>query len=621
MIKYRKSSLFFVALMFFCGVVLPVIARGDNDTEDGNKSNASSRVGTIIGSVRDSAGRPVASAVVSLLRDAAGEEVVRQTRSDQDGSFAVRTAPGRYILRVVAEGFTTAAFTNVEVGASAELIYRFDLIPAGRGRTAPEQVNNRNDSRFTLRSAHRRRSIFQVDQEEDADLELALERAAAEQNEAIVAAREESTLNGGNLGRPRGLVETYYVASGAGFAPYSGVNFALVAPARTNLDFVLAGQTGTSVAPQRLEATARARLSERHRLSVGVAATRLPVRRGLRINTAAEENNLIRPARASINSLANVDRLAQISARAIEEWALPNGVVVILGFDYARFLGAGDADAFMPRFGLQFDVNARTRLRAAYAPGGEETRVETIPGSENCAVSFNEPTSRAVVFDGEQHAVVERNQRLEFGIERVLDEHSSVEATVFFDTTDGRGIGLLNLPMSAFAGDTGMSSVVEQQGTARGMRVVYARRLTSAIRASAGYSFGRGQRLASTIDLIDAQDLEPDEIFQNGFFQTAAAEVDADVREGTRVRAIVRFSSRAAVFAIDPFAGRLALYDPSLSFLVTQELPTFGLPVRAEAILDARNLLDAGASVEEGDTILIVGTTRRSLRGGIAVRF
>jgi len=75
------------------------------------------------------------------------------------------------------------------------------------------------------------------------------------------------------------------------------------------------------------------------------------------------------------------------------------------------------------------------------------------------------------------------------------------------------------------------------------------------------------------------------------------------------------------VFAIDPFAGRLGVYDPSLSIQVMQELPSFGLPVRAEAILDARNLLDAQTSSENGEVLTFFGNGRRSVRGGISVRF
>jgi hypothetical protein len=213
---------------------------------------------------------------------------------------------------------------------------------------------------------------------------------------------------------------------------------------------------------------------------------------------------------------------------------------------------------------------------------------------------------------------MERSRRFEFGVERVIDNESSFEATAFFDTTSNRGVGLLSTPISAFSGENGAAliSVANQQGAARGMRVVYTRRVSRILSASAGYSFGRGQRLSSE------GITNPAELFQSGFFQSAALQMGADLGTGTRVRTVFRFSPKATVFAIDPFAGRLAVYDPSLSIMVTQELPTFGLPLRAQAILDARNLLDAQAGTEDSETILTVGSgARRSVRGGISVRF
>ena len=214
--------------------------------------------------------------------------------------------------------------------------------------------------------------------------------------------------------------------------------------------------------------------------------------------------------------------------------------------------------------------------------------------------------------------MLERTHRLEFGIERVLDNSSNVEATAFFDTTSGRGVGLLSMPGSAFSGSSASDAflhVANQQGSSRGMRVVYTRRLNRVWTASAGYALGRGQRLAA------AGFSTPAELFEGGLFQTAALQLGAAFDSGTQVRTVLRFSPEATVFAIDPFAGRLGVYDPSLSIQVTQELPSFGLPLRAEAILDARNLLDAQTSSENGDVLTFVGTNRRSVRGGISVRF
>jgi hypothetical protein len=75
------------------------------------------------------------------------------------------------------------------------------------------------------------------------------------------------------------------------------------------------------------------------------------------------------------------------------------------------------------------------------------------------------------------------------------------------------------------------------------------------------------------------------------------------------------------VFAIDPFQGRLAIYDPSLSILVTQNLPTMGLPFHAEAMVDARNLFGFSTGVAGDDGLIKLNGQGRALRGGILVRF
>jgi hypothetical protein len=173
------------------------------------------------------------------------------------------------------------------------------------------------------------------------------------------------------------------------------------------------------------------------------------------------------------------------------------------------------------------------------------------------------------------------------------------------------------MPLSAFANDNGAAllNVANQEGAAHGIRVVYTRRISRILSASAGYSFGRGQELS-------AQGLtNPAALFSDGFFQTAAMQLNASLSTGTRICTVFRFSPGATVFAIDPFAGRLAVFDPSLSILVTQDLPTFGLPVHAEAVIDARNLLDTQVSTDDGEMLMLFNGMRRSVRGGISVRF
>lgn len=553
-------------------------------------------VATITGSVKDNQGNPLSGALVSLFKEGANK-VVKQAKTGSDGSFEAKISPGRYGIRAIAEGFNAVVFESVEVRASQELVYRFNLEPIGSGKTLPERRRDRDDVRWVLRSSHTTRSIFQAQEGEDEDLRAVLGITDETPTRPTISDNTEPNESSpNNAQRPVGVVESYFASNSYG-APYLGLNFAVSTPTTDNLELVIAGQTGVGTnAPERLHATGKMRVGDRHQLAMSAG--------GVRMNSAIWTPD------------SEDHPFGQFSLRAVDEWIVRDGVVVVLGLDYSRFIGAGGAYSITPRIGLQFDANARTRIKAAFAPGGGEDQIQSFAGFEGTQIAFNESGNRPVAFvDGE--AVLERSHRLEFGVERVIDNDSSVEATAFFDTTAGRGVGLLSTPMSAFSGATGETfiSVANQQGRSRGMRVVYTRRLSKQWTASAGYSFGQGQRL-SALGIT-----EPGDLFTNGFFQSAALQLGAGFDTGTRVRTVLRFSPDATVFAIDPFAGRLGVYDPSLSIQVTQDLPSFGLPVRAEAVIDARNLLDSQIFTDNGEILAQLLMGRRSVRGGISVRF
>lgn len=569
-------------------------------------ATASRRLGTVTGLVRDSKGQPLAGALIRFLREGAGV-IEKQTSTAQDGTFTARIAPGKYLLTAVAEGFNSVSFNSVQVNPSDEISYRFNLEPLGRGRTAPERRADRNDPKWKLRSAANARSIFQQNGTQDASAEIASDAIAqatspdakdsdssSEQTDADATGAAIAYSSTDSRTRTHGVVETY-----SGFdagTSYVGTNFAVATPATDGLNLVFAGQFATN-GLARLETTGRFRANDRHRVSLTLGGATMPV--------------------LAPNSSAFGNSLSQLSVRAVDEWIVKDGIVVVMGLDYSRFLGARSSrGSLTPRIGFAYDANARTRLHAAYAPGASSRSQQSAATLEGGQINFPDASAQTVALvDG--RAVTERSHRLEFGIERVIDNASSVEATAFFDATDGRGVGLMRLPVSGFSGANGaqLLQIANQQGAARGLRVVYTRRVSPFLKTSAGYSFGRGQELAA-LNLAS----NPNDAFRNGFFQTVAAQVDSSFNTGTRIQTVLRFSPRASVFAIDPFAGQLAVFDPSLSILVTQELPTFGLPVRAQAIIDARNLFDVASSAD-GETLTIVGLNRRSVRGGISLRF
>jgi hypothetical protein len=570
--------------------LLALISLSADPIEAGSSSKT---LATISGIVTDNKGKPLAEALVSLVREGAVKQSVKHTLTDRQGKFVAKVTPGRYGIKAIASGFNEVAFAAVDVKAAQELVYKFNLEPVGYGNTLPERRRDRDDVKWTLRSVHTRRSIFQAGEGEDATVKAVTD--AENTTTDIAAGTSPEPLRQGYSPRAHGVIENYFASNGFA-SSYVGFNFAVSTPISDQVELIFAGQTGTDDAPERLEATARFRMGDRHKVGVTAGGARY--------------------ATPIWTGRGDEDLAGQVSLRAVDEWIVRDGIVIVMGLDYSRFIGAGGAQSFTPRFGVQFDANARTRVKAAFASGGDEDGIQSVATFENEQVVFRRQALRPVAFvDGQ--AVLERSHRLEFGIERVLDNSSNVEATAFFDTTSGRGVGLMSFPTSAFSGDAGevFASVANQQGSSRGVRVVYTRRLNRVWTASAGYAFGRGQRLSA------AGFASPAELFENALFQTAALQLGAGFHSGTQVRTVFRFSPEATVFAIDPFAGRLGVYDPSLSIQVTQDLPSFGLPVRAEAILDARNLLDAQMASDNGEFMTFVGNSRRSVRGGISVRF
>ena len=365
-------------------------------------------------------------------------------------------------------------------------------------------------------------------------------------------------------------------------------------PINENSEIVFAGQTGIGKnAPDRFEINLKFRPNEKHEL---------------RLNTA-----LANAGRVEIND--REETLGQFSLQALDAWRVREGIVVVYGIDYSRFIGAGDDFSVSPRFGFQFDVDSKTRIRSAFTSQTEEQSWQKVIELEDTQVVFRDNTAVQDFVIENGAPLMRKSSRLEFGIERVLDNQSSVEANVFFDTVSSRGVGLVNLPINALNSNGFDDFVANQQGRARGVRVVYNRRLNGTFSTAAGYAFGNGQKLSGK------PITNPAEIFEDDMFQTVFGQLTADFDTGTRVKTIFRFSPEATVFAIDPFQGRLAIYDPSLSVLITQSLPNLGLPFRAEAIVDARNLFDSqtGTNSEEGSLKLTSG--RRILRGGISVRF
>jgi len=582
---FKRSNNFLTPVLVLLAVLSTVFATAPIALAEPIVEKTGS-LGIIKGMVRDNGGSPIADATVAIFR-VGTSKLLKQVRSARDGSFLARILPGTYTVLAVAEGFNPVTVAEIEVGLASQLNYGFKLERSGGGNTLPEKRLDRNNPKWVIRSAQTSRSIYQnregpVPADENGNLDSSVEEILE-----VDDSGEEGAKRSGQT-----VVESYFAGSDSG--THAGVNFATLVPLTENAEIVFAGQAGVGKhSPQRLETQLKFRPSDTHQI---------------RLNTSF----------GSIGSIGIDDDekfLSQFSVQALDEWKVRDGVILVFGLDYSRFVGAGDDYSLSPRLGMQFDIDAKTRFRTAYTTQTEDRTWSRAIELEDSQVLFREPVSVRdfVVESGKPR--MNRSSRFEFGIERVLDNKSSIEMNAFFDMTLGRGVGMTSLPFDALDSAGFSEFTGNQQGNAQGLRIVYTRRLNGRFSTSAGYSFGSGQKLS------DEAVSNPAELFQNDLFHSFFGQFEADLRTGTNVKTIFRLSPQATVFAIDPFQGRLAIYDPSLSIMVTQNLPNLGLPFHAEAVVDARNLFgfQTGVLGEEGS--LRINSQQRALRGGILVRF
>ncbi|MCU0238711.1 MAG: carboxypeptidase regulatory-like domain-containing protein [Pyrinomonadaceae bacterium] len=546
---------------------LPLATKTQAKTISKKERNA---FGVIRGVVRDENGKGIAKSVIAIFH-ATTSKMMKKIQSSSDGSFMAKLMPGTYTVVALAEGFNSDVATNVQVNRSTEISYGFKLEKSGSGNTLAEKKNDRNSTKWRIRAAQKSRSIYQ-NQETKQPIEETISANVEEETE--IKRKSQS------------IVETYFATNGK--ENYQSVNFATLQPLGENAEIVIAGQTEISkVAPQRLETTVKFRPNQKNQIRASASVAKI--------------------------GRVNNKELGQLSFQASNEFKIKDGVVFVYGLDYSRFIGAGNDDSFNPRLGFQFDVDSKTRVTTSFTTQTQESSWSKAIELEDTSVVFREPvSSQNIAVSDEQKPVMSKARRLEFGIERVLDNRSNIEATAFFDTVVGRGIGLVNLPINFL---DSQEFTTTQNGNTQGVRVVYTRRINKTFTASAGYAFGKGQKLS------DEAISNPANALKNTYFQTLVGQINANLSGGTKVNTIFRFSPQATIFAIDPFQGRLAIYDPSLSVIVTHPLPNLGLPFRATATIDARNLFEFQTGVNGELGSIKLNTQNRVLRGGISVKF
>ena len=575
----------------------------------GHTVSAATALAFVTGAVKDDAGAPLAGAVVAVLEAQYRGKELKSVKTDAQGRFIAGIAPGAYRLRVAAEGFLPKLLP-ILLDRPVNQTYNFTL---KRTDTLVQKRGDSDDYRWIGRSVPRH--VLNFD-----------EAAPAPNNDTKVEATHDS------LTAPRpamhGMVQLLAAGSsartGVSGQSFFGTNFALAGSFGGNLEMAVIGQRGVgNLAPQRLAAYATLRPRSDHQVTASIGYGQVALaNKGDALNAVTSPNTV--PLAANFAPRAR--SLDQVSVSATDEWQVFQPLLVIYGFDYSRFISSAAAqqESVLPRIALQYTPTAKWRMSAAVTPRTSNS-TESF-STENLKAPFETQTNEAVLA---ADPLLDRSRRFETGIERIFEDGAaSLEASVFYDVVSGHGVGVLALPLEASPQtQAGMQQVAQHvaamNGAARGARMMYARHFNEHVTASVGYSYGYGSRFShQALDTITPT-LTPARMFNRGFFQVATAKLDLDFtnRTGTRVSTVVRLSPSAVVFAIDPFAGRMSVYDPNINIYVTQELPSFGLPLRWEALVDLRNLLNQSLGVEDGTAQIIAARAQRSVRGGLAFRW
>ncbi|MBO0859016.1 MAG: TonB-dependent receptor [Chloracidobacterium sp.] len=592
----------------------------NNSASGGLAAEAAPALAFVTGTVRDEGGKPLIGATVAVLESKLGGKEVKSALTDAQGRFLAGVSPGVYLLRAAAEGFIPKRSISLVIDRQSKTNYDFALRSKD---TLVQKRGDSNDYRWIWASVPRPVTNFDNRAEEE-PVEMPDDVA---ERKSFLAARSSFH------GLAQFLAVTSNAPAGVSAPDFFGTNFAVSGSLGGNFEIALIGQRGVGdLAPQRLAAVATVRPASAHQLTAMIDYGRIGISKALSPETgvvfdadggAGAQRRNGRTANAASGSDRSL--LDQISVSATDSWQVFRPLLLIYGFDYSRFVGEmNDRDSVLPRIAVQYSPSSKVRVNAAVTPGSDQ-RLNSPDGfnSENIQASFE--SSPAEVANTSDSPIIDRSQRFEVGVERALGKgDTSIEGSVFYDLISGHGVGLLALPLEASPETQVTLQQVAQQitamnGAARGVRVMLNRRLNSHMTASAGYSFGRGSRLNDE----PISQLSPSELFKDGFFHVATAKLDLDLTErtGTRVSTVIRLSPSAVVFAIDPFAGRMSVYDPNINIYVTQELPSFGLPGRWEALVDIRNLLNQGLGVEDGGLQLARAFAGRTVRGGLAFRW
>lgn len=548
-------------VLSLCGLTLAVLAVPVMTAQA--RTVDSKKLCTVSGVVTDEKGAPVVGALISVLRDGESKEIIATAKSDRDGKFsAIKILPGVYRLIAVANGFQTAVSEKAELLLERPAILNFALRPAVEAGKSTGIDPVKYQSR-------RNRSIFNAKEKEG--------------QEAGVASLFADT---------HGFVSFGGQSNAFGGGPMTAYTMEITQPVTESLEIGSAIQGDASGGtPQFMIGAIRFR-TDRHTINGRLTSEKVAV---------------------SAPAMASFSRLTRTEVRVADTWAVTEALNLVYGFEYSRVEGAPDA-TFLPRLTANWKPIRSVNLHAAITSDGDSTPPE--PAGENGIpmISALPGAIRLVATDQENGSpVIERTLRAEVGAAWRVDARTILEATVFRDRVDGRAVGLV-------LESAGTPFVFNQQGTNQGFRITLKHRPHRNIALTGGLAAGRGQQIGlAQTNLGGPVDAE----LSATRYHVLAVQADmAFPKAGSRLKVQYRKSFGAPLLAVDPLRSRFWSPDAGLSVSLIQSLRVWGfMPGKWEVLFEGRNLTDQADDVTNQTGLFLRIPNRRTIRGGLLMRF
>ena len=493
-------------------------------------SNAGKDDSVISGTVRDSAGRYVAGAMVSMVTS--GPSALDSMRlTDSRGAFSFDSLPsGDFQIQVTKPGFTASPKEKIQLksGDKASCVFTLQRLEEVVERATSPEIKRTQDIVWTLRSSRGTQSVLRF----------------SDSNSTSVVRDFAPDYSG--------YFQIYSKADpGARLSSLSkGSRFSMTMGLPSSATVTITGQYNESpLEPKGASIQYEFQPLDGHETQIGMDA-----RQGIMLDDAF-----------------SAEELKEFQARYSDKFRLANSFVAEQGAEFGHSEGKSSINYFRPRGSLSWIPNEATVITAAVntqAPSQDDDPVR----SRGYFEQINLPPS----FEHYLHT--------EVGVSRFLNDSTKISFAVFEDRANYRA-----LFVTAPDGRHGLFIFDGKDTPSNGFRF-FANREFPGVEVGFGYTLASGGAIPA--DAASLDDLRSQIVRRR--FQIVTARVKADFElTNTELTAVYRWVSKYAAGLVDPYQQGVEYSDPTLSISITQDLPTFGaIPGKVQAIFDARNLFE-----------------------------